>query len=89
MRQGVVVTTVKTTSSGDGKFVFDGLIPDTYEMSTLCIGYTAEGWRGESSEIGSCQFRTRRSLVSTDRSAGKSKGATHSAFLSDAYILLH
>ncbi|MGA2876862.1 MAG: carboxypeptidase-like regulatory domain-containing protein [Nitrososphaerales archaeon] len=45
MRKGMVVTTATTTSSGDGKFIFDNLIPDLYEVTTMSPGYGPRVWR--------------------------------------------
>lgn len=47
MRKGIVVTTTQTTVSGEGKFAFENLTPDIYEISTVAAGYQARGWRAE------------------------------------------
>ncbi len=47
MRKGVVVTTATTSSSGYGKFIFDDLTPDIYEIITVPVGYTPKRWSGD------------------------------------------
>lgn len=46
-KDGTVVTSVQTTVSGEGKFIFENLTPATYEMLTVAAGYQTRGWRGD------------------------------------------
>ena len=52
-RKGVVVARTKTTSSGNGEYAFNDLVPDFYEIGTTSSGHTPKGWLGklEKSEI--------------------------------------
>jgi hypothetical protein len=52
-RKGIVVTNATIASSGDGKFIFDNLVPDIYQIGITSPGRVANGWQGklEKSEI--------------------------------------
>jgi hypothetical protein len=53
LRKGIVVTKVKTASTGDGTFEIADLVPDTYEMTTSAAGLMPKAWFGklEKSEV--------------------------------------
>lgn len=46
-RNGLVVTSVKTTASGDGKYSFENLVPDVYDIGIVSAGYAPKGWSGK------------------------------------------
>jgi Carboxypeptidase regulatory-like domain len=47
LRKGTVVTTTKTSISEGGKYIFENLIPDKYEMSLVPADYSPKYWFGD------------------------------------------
>lgn len=56
MRKGIVVTRAYTTEAGYGKFRFENLVPDVYEIGTLAAGYISKGWHGKLEESAVVNF---------------------------------
>jgi hypothetical protein len=53
MRNGTMVSKIRSMSSTGGEFKFSDLLPDVYEMEVLSAGYKSKSWHGrlEKSEI--------------------------------------
>jgi hypothetical protein len=45
MRKGIVVTKLRTTSADGGKFSFENLLPEIYEINVVCPGHIGKTWR--------------------------------------------
>lgn len=45
MRKGLVVAKLNTSSSSEGKFAFEDLVPDLYEITVVCPGHIGKSWR--------------------------------------------
>lgn len=46
-RNGIVVTTRKTSKTGDGTFAFTDLVSDRYEIGVIASEYVGNGWAGK------------------------------------------
>ena len=47
MRKGIIVKRATIASAGDGRFIFDDLVPDTYEIGITSRTHVAKGWQGK------------------------------------------
>jgi hypothetical protein len=70
MRKGIVVTRATLAGSGDGRFIFDNLVPDIYEISITARGHITMSWQGKLEKSETVNFELEEARPDTPTCGG-------------------